>query len=105
MLGSGDLVRIVLRLASLAQDRHRRGVKFTVVNEPRADEEPGLNHRFLGFVAGRVAAGAAIRFEATLGRVLAEVSAKNFAGSYRRAYRTVADVVAALDAKFTHLQA
>jgi len=50
-----------------------------------------------------VTAGAAIRFEASLGRVLAKVAAKNFARSDRRTYRTVADVVAALDANFTHL--
>jgi hypothetical protein len=50
-----------------------------------------------------MAAGAATRFEASLGGVLAKVAAKNLPGSYRRRYRAVADIVAALDAKFTHL--
>ena len=78
-------------------------MKFTMVNEPRADEEPGLNHGFLRFVAGGVAADAVIRLDTRFGRILASLAAIDLAGSYGRAYRTVADVVAALDANFTHL--
>jgi hypothetical protein len=46
-----------------------------------------------------MAAGARIRFEARFGRLLAEVAAKDFAGSDGRAYRAVADIIAALDAE------
>jgi hypothetical protein len=57
----------------------------------------------LRLIAGGVGASAAIRFEARFRRILAEVAAKHFAGPNRRAYRAVADVVAALDAEVTHL--
>jgi hypothetical protein len=59
--------------------------------------------RFLGFVAGGVAADAGFRLDGRFGCVLASLAAIDFAGSNFRAYGAVADVVAALDDEFTHL--